>query len=267
MDTDEFVTRRRDLSTRLVELLVAMFYDLGSWRDTDLEVFLEQAEPAVAAGQEMLGQLTAAYIADQAAAVFDTTVPVPALRPEQVTNLRTGADARDVYARPFVELRTALARGRSLDEAVHLGSVRLGQIAEADLQQTYAHASDAAMRQLPTQMRPRYWRRVLQGPENCAMCVVASTQRYHLETLNPIHPGCDCTVDPIWSRNDPGQVIDEERLAQVHAAVKEMTGRSDAGARAPDYRKLMTDITDRHSELGDMLHRRGDHFTTGRELT
>lgn len=266
MDDTEFAARRRGLSTQLVLLLAAMFRALGSWRGPDVPRFLEQAVPTVAAGQETLAQLTAVHVAASAAEVFGVDVEVPALESGAFASLRTGVTPQQVYTRPFVALRTALSQGETLDAAVEAGVTRLGQIAEMDMQQTYAHASQAAMQALPARTRPQFWARVLQGTENCAMCVVASTQRYRRGDLNPIHPACDCLVKPLNTTTDPGQVIAPELLEQVHAAVEEMTGRTDRGARGPDYRKLMVAITDRHGELGELLHRPGDHFAGPRDV-
>lgn len=264
MDDAEFATRRRGLSAQLASVLQQLFVALGSWRDADVAGFVEQAVPAVEGTQAALAQLTAVYVAERAAEVngVDGVLP-PVLDPTTYTGLRDGVSMDDVYARPFVTLRTALARGRTLEDAIRLATVRLGEIVEMDMQQTYAHAADAAMAGLPEDVRPRFWARVPQGPENCALCLVAATQRYRVGDLNKIHPGCDCAVKPLAVTDDPGQVIAPELLERAHDAVREMTGTTDRGGRAPDYRKLMVQMTGRHSEVGQMLHFPGDHFDTG----
>lgn len=253
----EFAARRRGLSEQTVTLLVAMFVDLGSWHDTDVEHFLDQAVPIIQAGQQTLAELTAVYVASTVGAETE----VPTLPVDAVTDLRAGAAVAEVYTRPFVTVRTALARGKRLPEAVHDGQVRLGQIAELDLQQAYAHASRDAMTGLPEGARPAWWARVPVGEYDCALCLIAATQRYQRGDLNPIHPACDCVVKPLTARTDPGQVIAPELLDRVHAAVAEMTGTTDRGARAPDYRKLALNMTGRHGELGAVLRNPGDHFT------
>ena len=41
-------------------------------------------------------------------------------------------------------------------------------------------------------------RRVLGGGNNCALCVVAATQRYAKSDLRPIHHKCGCTTQPVY---------------------------------------------------------------------
>lgn len=41
-------------------------------------------------------------------------------------------------------------------------------------------------------------RRVLGAGPNCALCVVAATQRYGKDELRPIHRGCGCSTAPIY---------------------------------------------------------------------
>lgn len=139
----------------------------------------------------------------------------------------------------------------ALERAVEQGANRLAQVAEMDLQQTFAESARGAMEALPEDVRPTGWRRVLVGDVNCALCIVASTQLYRISELNPMHPACDCTVDP-WFGEDT-HVIEPELLEQVHAAVFELTGQVDRGARAIDYRELLGRMTPEHGEVGPML--------------
>lgn len=249
-------------------MLTSLFLDLGSWRDTDAAVFVEQAVPVIQAAQETMAQLAAVYVATQAAEAFGLPdVPQLALDTVALTSPRRGVLPEDVYLRPFVNVRAALARGLSLDQAVQRGVTRLGQITEMDLQMAYRDGSNTALQSLPDHARPRYWARVLVGAENCGLCVIASTQRYTIGDLNPIHPACDCTVKPIATHTDPGLVIAPELLERAHAEIENRTGTSDRGARAPDYRKYqLRDITGQHSEIGALLRSPRDHFTTAREL-
>lgn len=260
MTPERFATLRRGMSERLVRTLVRLFLGLGSWRDADADGFVAQAVPLLQGTQRALAALTAIFIAEQASAGLGRSVAPPGLPDSEVLDLREGIDAESVYRRPFTEMYTALSQGKTMTDALKLGRVRLGEIAEMDLQQTHARASRAVLNALQEADRPRFWRRVLSGLENCAMCVVASTQRYTVGDLNPIHPACDCYVQGIWGP-DPGQVIAPDLLEQVHDAVFALTGESDRGARAPDYRALMVQMTAEHGELGPLLVRPRDHFT------
>lgn len=265
MTPEQFTAQRRALSDRVIAALRRLFERLGAWRAADMQRFVEQAVPLLEGAQRQLAALTAMYVAAQASRAVGRVLAPPGIPSAAAVDLRSGVTAREVYQRPFRAVYTALSRGEPLPRAVELGSTRLAQIAEMDLQSTYAHASRAAMQQLPPDARPHFWRRVLVGPENCAMCVVASTQRYRVEDLNPIHPLCNCRVDAIYGP-DPGHVIDPELLGAVHDAVKTLTGRADPGAREPDYRKLLVSSTATHGELGTLLVRPLDHFTSPADL-
>lgn len=247
--------QRARLSQQLLAALAALFTSLGSWRDADAEPFTQQAVPLVRGAQQALAGLVAAFLAQQASASTGRTVPAPAIPPVLVTDLR-GIDPAEVYTRPFKNVWAALADGQTLPEAIEAGTTRLREVAEADLQSTYAHANQQGMSRLPARARPVGWQRVLQGPSSCALCVLASTRTYSIADLNPIHPGCDCTVQPLWTKGD----ADRGDTARVHAAVRELTGQFSAGGRgAVDYRQIQ--ITHDHGELGPMLARPGDHFT------
>lgn len=250
----QLASQRATITERLIAALSALFAGLGSWRDADATQFTRQAVPLVQGAQQALAGLVSAYLAQQASQQTGHVVPPPVLPPAAVTNLR-GVPASEVYTRPFKEVWAALAQNKPLNEAVQLGTTRLTEIAEGDLQTTYAHANQQGMQRLPARARPQSWRRVLQGPSSCALCVLASTHHYTIRDLNPIHPGCDCTVEPAYGT----QAGSDDAAERVHAAVQELTGQSSAGGRAVDYRQIQ--ITQTHGELGPMLARPGDHFT------
>jgi hypothetical protein len=79
---------------------------------------------------------------------------------------------------------------------------------------------------------------------------VASTQRYHKGDLLPIHPGCDCGEMPLYGTDDPGQIINQQRLDATHEAVEARFGEFDRSAREIDYRNIM--VAD-HGEMGPVL--------------
>ena len=117
------------------------------------------------------------------------------------------------------------------------------------MQLAKVRASRQSMRGYPEE--GQFYRRVLTGRENCALCVVASTQRYYRGDLLPIHPGCDCGVQPLPPGLAVNQVIDEDLLEQVHQITADRLGVSDRGGRTPDYRKLLT--VSEHGEYGPTL--------------
>ena len=158
-----------------------------------------------------------------------------------------GVDPLKVYQRPGMTTWTALSRGKSLDQAVSAGGLRLTQLIGGDLQNAKRVQSRDTMRATGG----RYYRRILTGRENCALCVIASTQRYHVENLLPIHPGCDCNVGPLPAGMAVDQVIDEETLEAAHKAVEARTGASDRGGRLPEYKDII--LTTEHGEYGPVI--------------
>jgi hypothetical protein len=255
---DVFAGLRRSLSGRLILTLSRLFNGLGSWHRPDAQRFAAAAVPMVEGAQSAIASLTSNYVASVASEALRRPVAPPPIPQVARARLRL-VDPAEVYQRPFVEAYTALKDGQHLNQALGKARLRLREVAEGDMQLAYAHSVQAAMEALPQGQRPTGWRRVLVGSENCAMCIIASTQRYRIKDLSPIHPGCDCTIAPMYDRVDD-RVIDPQLLEQVHAAVFDLTGVKDRSARAVDYRKIMTQIVHTHGELGPMLVRPGDRF-------
>jgi hypothetical protein len=218
--------------------------------------FQRQALPIVLAGERQIATLTASYL-EQLYKDVDAKARRVNLDLDTVTgkSLR-GVDPVEVYERPFVEMRTALSKGASLDAAVEQGANRLETITKTDLQLARTHTVREVSADMP---RFTYTVRELQGEYDCALCMIASTQRYHKRDLAPIHPGCDCLVKTVTADYDPGQVVDEERLERIHELVEDALGKADRGGRAVDYRKII--IARDHGEIGPVLGYRGQRFT------
>ncbi|MFI2213042.1 hypothetical protein [Streptomyces sp. NPDC020141] len=229
--------------------------DLGSWRDADVSRFQQTVLPVVIAGQRQVASLTASYLETlyrEIDAEHRTDLNLDAVTGAALR----GVDPEVIYRRPFTEMRRALSTDVPLDVAVDRGAHRLKTITTTDLQLARTHtAREVASRQPGV----TYTIRELYGEYDCALCMIASTQRYHKEDLLPIHPGCDCIVKTVTSDYDPGQVVDEARLTRIHELVEEATGRSDRGGRAVDYRQII--IAREHGEIGPVLGFRDQGFT------
>ena len=208
---------------------------------------IQAITPRVTAGQLRIADLTRAYLA-QCARELGWKVVLPPIDQDEIRGAR-GVDPRIVYRRPAVDVYTALAAGKPLPQAAAEGRLRLTQLIGGDMQLSKVHASRQSMRGYPEE--GQFYRRVLTGRENCALCVVASTQRYYRGDLLPIHPGCDCGVQPLPPGLAVNQVIDEDLLEQVHQITADRLGVSDRGGRTPDYRKLLT--VSEHGEYGPTL--------------
>lgn len=243
------------LRSRLTVALIALWRSLGSWRDADQPRWLSLAVPQVLGAQRQMASLTEVYLS---ALLGDMTGrPV---RPRGVS-APTGEQLRGVnpeveYARPFNDLYSTLGEGRTLDVAQSAATRRLEQLVATDLQLAKTHSAREVMQ---SEEKVVGYRRVLRGPQSCALCMIASTQPYRKADLMPIHPGCDCGVVPIVAGQDPGQLINASRLEDVHAAIRDAVGASDRGGRRVDYRDYL--VTHEHGEIGPVLARRGEHFT------
>jgi hypothetical protein len=235
-----YVAQVKATRARLEQFVTAR-YAAGEYRDADLARFLKSVVPVVLAGRRQVSSLTDAYLARKLGTRPLGPIDTDALR---------GVPVAEVYARPFVTVRTKLAEGLVYDAAVSAGAARLVDITLSDLQLAKTHTAQASFRGAGV---TRYIR-TLSGGLNCALCYIASTQTYATDDLMPIHPGCDCGVEAA-----PDDFDGSEQLTATHEAVEERLGESDSGGRAPDYRKQL--IVREHGELGPVLAVRGQHFS------
>lgn len=239
---------------------------IPSYSDAEFEKFLRVVIPRIEAAQKLTAELTDSYISRVIAEEFGAGIVRGRVAPVTTLALR-GVPAAVVYHRPFSSLYASLSEGKTIAEAKKAGSNRLAQIVSTDIQLAKTHGAQRAMKRGGVSM----FERVLTGRENCALCAIASTQRYWVKDLMPIHPGCDCLVRPFFG--DPElQVIDRDRLEGVHAAVADHFGGSDRGARVIDGINERSDFmdliaTNEHSEIGPVLSWRHQNFTSRGDLT
>lgn len=244
-----------EVRSRIVEVVREYWRALGSYRDADADTFAAAITPVILAGQVQLDHLTRSYIGQLVAQLLADARHVARaaeLGPLDYSNLRKATDPADVYRRPFRQVWTDLANGVPFDEAVDRGERRAAKLAETDMQLAKFRGAERTLGTLQSAdpNQNMWFERVLTGAENCALCTVASTQRYRVGDLQPIHPACDCNVRPHVGP-DPGHVIHPERLEELHNTLNEQLGVSDRGGRAPDYRKIVTTVE--HGEYGPTL--------------
>lgn len=256
-------TQVHQLRLTILNFTSRYWNSMGSWRDDDIERLLATVAPRVQAGQQRISDLTDAYIGRVAA---DQGYTVTGRTFEATTRNLRGITDETLYARPLATMHDTLSKGQSVTAAVAAGKNRLQSIVATNLQLAKTHSGRRAMRSGGV----RAFERVLTGRENCALCVIASTQRYWVSELAPIHPGCDCSSRPLEA--DPNtQIIHPDRLDAIHTAVESEFGASDRGARFIDGRNDISDYLDLivvrdHGELGPVLTWRDQHFTTKSEL-
>lgn len=220
---------------------------LSAWRDADIDRLVTALVPVSLGGQQRIAALTDAYMTAMATAA-GLPVPPSGTPASRVTGeVLRGVPPAEVYRRAGVTVWTKLSEGQRLTDAVSAGRARLIDVVATDLQLAKTKTAHAYMARDRT---IRGYRRTLTGSENCRMCVVASTQRYHKRDLMPIHPGCDCGVTPIRGGADPGQVIDPALLDRMRQQATDEFGDLDP-------RNVM--VRD-HGEIGPLLTVRGQHF-------
>jgi len=228
---------------------------LESYRDADIERVVTAVTPVALGSQQRVAALTDAYMAAVATASGMPQQPMGIPSDEVTGRALRGVDPREVYSRAGPTVWTALSDGHALSAAAAMGLDRLLSMLMTDIQ--LAKTRSAQWRSSRDESVVGY-RRVLTGSENCSLCTVASTQRYHRGDLLPIHPGCDCDIAEIRGDVDPGQVIDPDRLEDLHQRVRDEFGMADRGGREIDYRDIL--VRD-HGEYGPTLTWRGQRFT------
>lgn len=236
----------------LVQQLFTMWYSLAEYSTQTLSEFLEVAIPLILASREASSDATMAYMALQ---LELAGLGVGASSPLDL-DIRNGVSLEEEYSRPHKVVWTKLSQGIDFDFARDMGAERLRQLAETDIQLSHTHTSRTILAERNDIVG---FRRVPTGDYTCALCLIASTQRYNKLDLMPIHPGCDCRVAPIVSDEPVAQVLDRDLLESIHLAVENMFGESDRSGRNIDYRKLL--VVNNHSEMGPLLGRAKDHFT------
>lgn len=250
----DFVRLRRGLSVKLIEALVRLFRSFTSSTDDDVARFVDQAVPLALGARRTMADLTSVWIADQASAHAGTILAPTAVADDVLA--RPGVTPEQVYARPFITVRSHLSKGQPIAQAVSAGAARLEEVAEGDMQRAHSEAARSAIEALPPAAQPVGWRRVLNGDKNCPMCVVAASQLYGSDTANPLHLRCDCSVELAYERPSRG----EAATAQLHEAIEALTGRQ-GGMTDSEIGVVLRLMTPNHGELGSMLVRPGDHFT------
>ena len=264
--TSAYMTRSTAVRERVLAYVEALWNGSASLRDSDIERLISRIAPAVHGGQLQVANITAAYISQLAALERVGAAPVRVER-DEILGYR-GVPDEEVYRRPAVAVYAALSAGVPFSQARDVGLNRLKSIAATDMQQARNRQAQAGYAAGGFE----YTVRVLSGNENCALCVVAATQRYRVGGLQAIHPGCDCGERGVRGSYDPGVVLDREMVEETHSAIWEQLGRFDRsakdlgaekvasnGRRVSDFTDLI--ITRQHGELGPTLAWREDKFT------
>jgi hypothetical protein len=264
------------LRENLAAFITRLWNSLGTYGNGKIPEFTRQLIPVVAGSQQQMAAMTSAYLANQRAAALGAPLRVTGVSPRLVTGaaVRNGTAPADVYERPFHTVWRELGAAKdgtagpmpqeAIDAAIEAGLKAAVSSAMTDLQLTKTRTSRLIVSQ---DKRAICYRRILEGAYSCGLCVVASTNRYGKSELMPIHPGCDCSVMPMYDTGEDrlfGEAADAT-LASAHDAVAATFGASSPaasvipGSRGAKYRDVL--ITHQHGELGPVLAVRGQKFT------
>lgn len=244
-----------DIRSRTLAYLDAAWHRVEiDLSDATVARFGAQAAAVADAAQYRIALATDVYLAQvQTLATATPTAPL-GLAPEMATTeaLR-GVSAETTWARPGQSVWSSLARDAAVGRALSQGLARTHEIAETDMQLAHTHAARTVLERRGLQ----WYQRVPRGGRSCELCLLASTQRYHVGDLMPIHPHCHCAVAGIAGRADPGQVIPKAQQRAAAAVVKAATGSAEMTDEA--YRNYV--IVHEHGEIGPVLAVRGQAFT------
>jgi hypothetical protein len=242
--------------------------ELSDYHEPSINRWVRLVAPRLEAAQSRMGSLTSAYLASLERAETGASVKPVALAARDLTSTALrGVPADELMRRAGERVWRALADGSRVDEATRQGLDRAMSMTDTNVQLARTHA---ALQSVGSNDNVVGYRRVLQSARPCALCAVASTQRYHRQALMPIHPGCHCSVATIFGTGDTGQIIDPNRLADIHAEVAKTFGADATDARevngvltaqgdVAQYRDLV--VVHTHGEIGPVLGVRGQTFT------
>jgi hypothetical protein len=233
----------------------AAWSSVPDYKDDGLAAWLASIVPLMTASQQTIASLTDIYIAESLSELSQQTVNPVGIPAEMASGavLRNGVSPEIEYERPFKEIWYQLSQDKDFADAVRLGEQRAMTMISTDLQLARTHSARYALSQSGPDLGVVGYRRVLGSGHSCELCQIASTQRYHIADLMPIHANCSCGVSPILDNRDPGQRIDKAYLSE------EATASDQSGKFSPYFGRHILEVR-QHGELGPVLTVRDQAF-------
>jgi hypothetical protein len=170
-------------------LVVAVWNQLPSYDERDIDPFVNTVAPIVLAGQSQSVALTEAYLARML-----RRQPLGVALPELVgASVRAGTPPNEVYKRPFINVWTALGKGVPWEDAVNAGRAR----AEASAQADVALSSRATFQAVQEADDGIYgYERVADGGA-CSFCRAVNGAYVKSADASPLHNRCGCSLEPL----------------------------------------------------------------------
>lgn len=204
------------LAARTAEQVGTLWDRLGGLDDAALERFSTSAATTVRAAQITAAGVAAGYVRSYVSLADGAPLELGDVNfDELAAGARGGVAPETVYARPIITARAAIAEGKTFAVAMAAGRVRATSAAETDVALARRSGTFDAMGR--ARDRVVGYRRV-PSSSACLFCKVASTQRYKLRDLLPLHSHCHCTVAPIVGQRDPGRIINRDVYTELKAA-------------------------------------------------
>lgn len=232
-------------------------------QESQLSLWSAQALRIAESAQYQTAVATQAFLARYSDAMRERKgLPVP-IAPTDVTTLALrGVDGLTVWERPPSQMRIALNQGLPPAAARKKGEQLARVIINTDSQLAHVRSAVQYYKERADRDNIVGYRRIPRGGRSCALCLLASTQRYHRGDLMPVHDHCHCITEPIYGDRDPGQVILPAQLKAVHARIEQATGSADLSGG--HYRDAV--IVHHHGEIGPVLTYREHSFTGPSDL-
>lgn len=248
---------RERINTAVIAFVVLLIRSLrggGFYDDAKVADVARRVAAQVRSGQVATGNLTSAYI-DQTLKLLGV---VPPRGPVRLPALLRPVDPVEQWTRPAKVYRAARAQGsdelQALEQAVLRASVMVGD-------DTGLAMRAASRARLTAVESVTGYRRVIH-PElarggSCGLCIAASDRVYQKADLLPLHTRCGCEVLPIIGELDPGHSLNGLTLADLYG---------DAGGTDRAALKRTRYVVHQHGELGSVLRKAGDEFTSESDL-
>lgn len=238
---------RHALTGNLVATVAAIIRAFTGWYD-DLAVqrLAKQVADLVTPTQRVMASQEDAYLS-QVASTMSGRIVRP-VGPVDVSDLRVGVPADQVYARLAEQYRWERSVGTGEDDALAKVLTRAGVMNTTDV----ALAARSQAQSFFEEHKVTGYRRVLH-PElskggSCGLCIAASDRIYHRDQLLPLHARCACGVMPIIGSFDAGNSLNNLDLADLYDAA--------GSTSAADLKKTRWQVN-AHGELGPVLAPKG----------
>jgi hypothetical protein len=184
----------------------ATWVALGGLTDDHARRYVPRAVAASTGAERAAARLVAGFLATTAR-VVESAAPIrPALDVQRVSGAALRGEApEDVFMRPVIAMRSAIAQGHTFEEAFETGAQRAATLVEANV----ALAQRVATVEVLSESNAVGYRRVL-GGVGCELCASAAGSVYRTDDLMPIHNHCSCSVAPVYDDEDPGRTVNRE---------------------------------------------------------